>query len=110
MANAQIDTGRLTEIFHPIGIFDNGERRYKRANYDLLEWASVAGRKMETFVVPLGFERITDADLNDFDHLSDEAIDVGQEFGFYTGDRIIVEPHQSDGSDSWIGLQFFGYI
>lgn len=108
----QREKGRLTQVLHPHGTFSDGSPKFRRANYDLLEWSSVAGRKMETFVVPLGFERITHSDLNDFAAGQDtgDATDIGQEFGFYTGRSIVIEPHEADGSDSWKGLQFFGPI
>ena len=112
MPDAQRETGRLTAVYHPHGTFSDGTPRLRRANYDLLEWSSVAGRKMETFVIPLGFERITHSDLNDFDVGKDsgDATDIGQEFGFYRTRIVVIEPHEADGADSWIGLQFFGPI
>lgn len=114
MASAELQrrTGRLTEVFHSVGRFPDGSQRLKRASYDLLEWVSVSGGTRSTYVVPLGFERITAIDLNDFIPANEaaEAIDVGSEFGFYSGDREIVEANGGDSSDSWKGLHFFGYV
>lgn len=105
------ESGRLTAVYHPVGTRSDGELRLKRANYDVLEWQGPGATRTSTYVVPLGFERVTDSDLEDYIH-SDarDAIEVGQEFGFYQKGVAIVEPHQADGSDSWVGLQFFGHI
>ncbi len=105
------ESGRLTAVYHPAGFRTDGELKLKRANYDVLEWVGPGATRMSTYVVPLGSgERITHSDINDYTNENRDALDVGQEFGFYQKRIAIVEPHEGNGSDSWVGLQFFGYI
>ena len=117
MANAEIQrrTGRLTAVFHPVGTFEGGARKLKRANFDLLQWASTEGGISRTYVVTRGFERITSAELQAGfipGNVAAEAIDVGSEFGFY-GDGYEVVEYGGQGAgvtDSWKGLHAFGPI
>ena len=103
-AQADFQTGRLTAIYNQVGNDAAGQPRYVRANFDLLEWAEGSGRR-ETFVVPLGTERISSDDVG-----VQAEWQVGREFGYYTLAPLVLEPHQANGSDSWIGLHGFGPV
>ena len=112
MASLQFESGRLTPVYHPMGTRSDGEPRYKRANYDILDWAISATGIFDRYVVPLGIERVTGLDLNDSDRPDgSDAIDVGQEFGFYGKTYFIVEPHEGNGSkDELFSIHAFGYL
>jgi hypothetical protein len=98
------ENGKLISIWTPIGKRQNGEAKYRRANYDLLKWAKTASTIEETYIVPLG-NRISSnaAALQDAQY--------GMEFGFYSLERRVIEPHEADGTkDSWDSLHTFGYV
>lgn len=98
-------TGRLTAVYSPAGNDAAGQTRYQRANFDVLEWAPNASDRRTTYVVPLGTNRISSDDLG-----ISPAAEVGREFGYYTLNSLVIEPHTGDGSDSWIGLHSFGPV
>jgi len=104
----QFQTGKLHAVYNPVGKTAAGEPRYRRANFDVLEWSSVAGAKRQTYILPLGNERITDVDIN-LEIPETDAHIIGREFGFYDLDFFIVEPG-GDSSDSWKGLHSFGHL
>ena len=99
------ESGRLKAVYTPLGKDANGNLRYYRENYDQLEWVSAIGGRTATYAVPLGFERAT-VDP-DYQLLEQE---VGREFGYYTLENIVADRHEHDGSDSFVGLQFFGPV
>ena len=111
MAALQFESGKLSAVYHPMGTV-NGEPRYKRANYDVLDWGVSSTAVVNRYVMPLGIDRVAALDLNDNDRLdASDAIDVGQEFGFYGKQFFIVEPHEADGnSDTLFALHSFGYL
>jgi hypothetical protein len=105
MAETVWETGKLRAVWHPIGKRANGEQRFRRANFDVLQWASTGGA-WDTYIVPLGTARITNADVTLL-----EAERIGTEFGYYDIEPIVIDVHESDGrSDSWKALHSFGYI
>ena len=107
MAETIWEKGRLRSVFEPVGKRANGEVRYRRANFDVLEWASTATGDAELYVIPLGFGRIEPGQFNVPVH----DFNSGSEFGYYTLWRDIVEPHESDGkSDTWKALHGFGAL
>ena len=106
MAEQVWTSGRLTAVYQPVGIDAFGRERFRRASFDLLEWAPVAGAPVAVYVNTLGFSNTDSAsiDLN-------EAYMNGHEFGFYRLDSIVVEPHDGNGDDdTWVALHSFGYI
>ena len=113
MASLLFENGTIREVWHPMGEL-NGQPRFKKANWEVLDWASTSAGSVERYIVPVGFVRFTDADLNDIVSprtAASDAIDVGQEFGFYSFDRFIIEENESDGKkDSFIALHSFGYL
>jgi len=105
------EAGKLTPVYNQVGNAANGEKRYVRANYDLLSWSPTGAGAPTTFVVPLGFTRVQSADaqvqLND----NEDAFAIGREFGFYDLSIQVLEQHQANGlSDSWFALHGFGPI
>lgn len=98
-------TGKLTPIYTPLGKDDRGRQRYVRERYDQLEWSSASGQRTAVYAVPLGIEVISN---NPNTQVIDP--DIGREFGFYGLDKIIADRHLHDGSDGFIGLQFFGPV
>lgn len=106
---AQWESGKLKAVWYRIGSRDDGSPKLKRANFDVLQWKQPNGTTAETFVVPLGFTRITNEDLND--NVNDMGeIDFGQEFGFYDKQSYVIEQHEHDGSDSIFGVNGLGYL
>lgn len=101
---ATFETGILTPVMTFVGAATNGTKRYRRANYDLLNWDAGSGVP-STYVVPLGTERINGAETV----LKDSA-QVGHEFGYYGGDIYVIDPSSGDGSDSVIGCHTFGFV
>jgi len=107
---AQWEDGVLKAVWYQIGKRSNDDSpKLKRANFDVLNWCPPGGTTVDTFVVPLGYTRITDEDLNDQVNDMGE-IDFGQEFGFYSKQSYVIEQHEHDGSDSIFGLNGFGYV
>ena len=107
----QFETGKLHAVYHPIGSV-NGEPRFKRANFDVLDWSATSTGIVQRYVLPLGFQRVTDSDLNDNDRVAgSDAIDVGQEFGFYSNKFFVVEQSEGSGQeDSLFSVHSFGYL
>ena len=104
MADASVfETGRLTDVWTPSGKDQFGQTRYRRANFDVLTWT--VNSIPETYVLPLGLERINSAEVV----LKDSQ--TGHEFGYYTADSLILEQHQGDGmSDTLPALHSFGVV
>ncbi len=99
------EAGRLTDVWTPVGKSDEGNQRYRRANFDILLWSSTAGAPPETYVAPLG-DRITGVDV-----ALKESWQTGHEFGYYGKDSILTETHMGDGaSDAVTALHDFGYV
>ena len=113
MSELRFESGLLTAVYFNIGPrADDRSPKLLRANFDALDWASTSGGAVERYAVPLGFERYTAADVNDNLTNSDnrEAVDVGQEFGFYGAGSYIIETHDGNGGDSWFGVHGFGLL
>jgi hypothetical protein len=90
----------LEQVFFTVGKFDDGSPRLQRAPMDVLQWASVPGGHVSEYIIPLGTERVSSADVND--PLSSDtraAVDVGQEFGFYTGKAHVIDMVSGNGKD-----------
>ena len=105
----QWQTGQLTQVFNPVGADANGNVRFRRAPFDLLLWGP-AGSDPEFFVNTRGFESITSATIQLLENDGD-ALQVGHEFGYYTKDSVVIEPHCGDGDgDDWHSVTIFGYI
>ncbi len=108
MSETAWEKGKLTAVYHPVGKRTNGEDRYKRANFDLLRWKAPGASREETYVItPISSVEQTSDDIGALvtdDHAR------GREFGFYELGIEVVEVHEGNGSDSWKGLQTFGYV
>lgn len=108
MAEAAVfETGKLTDIWSQVGRDAGGAPRFRRANFDILLWAAASGVVAEYYVVPLGLERSNSADIA---LKPDGTGQIGQEFGYYSGDSMFLDPSQGDGSDTIQGLHSFGYV
>jgi len=113
MSELRYESGRLIAVYVDVGRRESDRSpKLLRANFDILEWASTSGSAVERYAVPLGFERVTAVDINDNLTNSDnrEAVDVGQEFGFYQTAPHIIGSHEGDGGDSWFGIHAFGLL
>lgn len=100
------EAGRLTDVWMPVGVSDEGNVRFRRANFDILQWASVLNGAPDTYVVPLGTDRFPTSEV-----ALKGTWQVGQEFGYYVKDSLYTETHQGDGqSDSVTALHNFGYV
>ena len=109
MAETIWEKGKLKAVYQPAGRRENGELRYRRANFDVLEWTAPGASRSDTFVVPLGLVRIVSADTNL--NANDGDAQLGHEFGYYDPEITVVEPHEGDGrGDSWKSLHCFGYV
>jgi hypothetical protein len=107
----QWQTGQLSPVFIPLGNDAAGNERFRRAPFDLLLWTPTAGGDPEFFVNTVGFgDSLSSATLG---LLSDDgdAIQAGHEFGYYTTDQVVTEPHCGDGDgDDWHSVTMFGYL
>jgi hypothetical protein len=105
MADTVWESGKLTQVFHPAGSWDSGQRRLKLANFELLQWARELGGVSEQYVVPVGIATFQATDLG----VAVREQETGREFGFYDGSpSLVVDYHQADGSDNILGLHSFG--
>ena len=108
MADNIWQQGRIQEIVYTAGKDSNGNTRYVKASYEILHWGSTSGGIVEDYVIPKGFFADPVAGLNIAGFQDEQA---KSEFGYYTPDRIVIEPHEADGkSDSWKALHSFGPI
>ena len=106
MAQTIWEAGRLTDVWFQVGKSDEGNVRYRRANFDVLSWAQSLTGAADTYVLPLGWERYSTLEI-----ALKDSWQVGQEFGYYGGDSLYSEPHLGDGqSDSVTALHTFGYV
>jgi len=113
MSELAFESGKLTAVYYNIGPRASDRTpKLLRANFDVLSWGAVPSTRVDTYILPLGFERITDEDINDQLTLSDsrEAVDVGQEFGFYQAGEHIIETNDGDGSEGLFGVHSFGLL
>ena len=99
------NSGRLHAVYNPVRV--GNEILYRQANFSVLEWAPTASSRWGTYVIP---NSIVDVDDNQLNDLVAHETEVGTMFGYFSLDPIVVEPHQADGSDSWVGLHTFGYV
>lgn len=107
MADTIWESGKITQVVHPAGSWDNGQRRFKLANFELLQWASILGGLQEMYVVPVGTTSFVASDLG----VAVRDQECGREFGFYDGSPfVVVDFHQADGSDNLLGLHAFGVL
>ncbi len=106
MADASVfETGVLTDVWVPLGKNALGNQRFRRANFDVLNWDPTGVGAPSTFVVPFGLERISQAEI-----VLKDTGQVGIEFGYYGGESLFLDPSQGDGSDSVIGCNSFGFV
>lgn len=106
MAESSWEMGKLTPVWHQVGVRADGGRRYRRASFDLLQWQSPGASREELFIVPVSNQRIDAQDLN-----LKETGQTGMEFGYYGLAHLVVEPHEADGgSDTWKALHGFGPV
>ena len=104
------ESGVLKQVWFNVGKRDDGSPKLQRAPMDVLQWASVPGGAVEEYVIPLGTERVSSADVNDpLSSDGREAVDVGQEFGFYVNDAFVIDMVSGHG-DGTFSVQFFGPI
>ena len=108
MADASVfEQGQLNVVWSFVGKDSNGNDRYRRAPFDILNWSSDAGYP-QTYIVPLGLERVSAADVV---LKADGSLQIGQEFGYYTGYRFVIDPSQGDGmGDTLQQLHTFGPV
>lgn len=109
MAEAAIfENGKLTDVWAPAGRDAGGAVRYRRANFDVLLWAASSTNVPEHYIVPLGLERVSAADIV---LKSDGSLQVGQDFGYYSSDSLVIDTYQGDGmSDTLQALHTFGPV
>lgn len=109
MAEATVfETGRLTDVWTPAGRDPGGAIRYRRANFDVLLWAASSANVPENYVLPLGLERTSGADIA---LKADGSPQIGQDFGYYSSESMILETYQGDGmSDAIQSLHAFGPV
>lgn len=99
------ESGILTDVWVPVGKSDEGNRRFRRANFDLLTFSATGGAP-DTYVLPNVGDRFTNQEIN-----LKETWQVGHEFGYYGKDSLFTEPHLGDGkSDGVFSLHNFGYV
>ena len=100
------ETGKLQEVFHPVGRRENGEIEYRRGGFDLLEWKRPGGTDPEVFALPVSIgSQFTGTGISV--ETNDER--GGVEFGYYSPERHIFEANEADGKkDSWRSLHGFG--
>lgn len=101
---ATFETGKLTDVWVQAGFDQFGQKRFTRANFDVLNWSSDGGYP-SMYVLPLGIER-----TNSADQALKDVYQPGREFGYYGTDSLIVDPAQGDGSDGIFGLHCFGFV
>lgn len=106
MADSIWQTGKLTMVMHPVGKREADQSpRYKRALFDVLSWTKPGQSLQEIYVLPIGFEATR------YNIAGQQEHQLGMEFGFYTGDVMVIEPHESAGqNDGWLGCHCFGYL
>lgn len=100
------EKGRLEQVFLGVGRRENGEARYRRANFDVLRWTKPGGSNEELYIVPHGVGgRISGGELN----LQEEQL--GIEFGYYDLEKHVIDPVLADGRrDNWLALHYFGHV
>jgi hypothetical protein len=107
MAETIWEAGRLTDVWTPVGRDAGGAPRYRRAHFDILNWVSGTG-VADMYVLPLGTERVNSADIV---IKNDGSGQIGQEFGYYSSESMLLDPSQGDGmSDTLQALHTFGYV
>jgi hypothetical protein len=103
MADTIWESGTIKEVYHPVGTFNDGRRKFRFAAFDILKWASVDGGLVETYVMPVSIisqPDVTSTGLNDRE--------FGREFGYPDLHPIVIDYHQcGDGSDNVYGLHVF---
>lgn len=106
MAENLWQKGKLTAVMYPAGTHENnGEKRYQRAPFDVLNWIPPGGTDMETFLVPVGHE------FPGLNLSAQQDEQLGMEFGYYTGEQLILETYQAGGQDvGWRGVHTFGPV
>jgi hypothetical protein len=105
MAQTVWESGKLTDVWAPVGRSDEGNVRFRRANFDLLNWSQTGGQQ-EVYVLPGVGDRFPGQEVN----LKD-SWQTGVEFGYYGKDSAFAETHFGDGqSDSVFALHSFGFV
>lgn len=108
MADNAFQKGELTEVIYPVGTSERGEVRYKKANFELLQWKPPGASLEELYIITTSPAEFDIGQLNLAGH---QDFQNGSDFGFYTGNQVILEPHQADGSDSgWRGVHGFDFL
>jgi hypothetical protein len=106
MADSIWESGTIKEVYHPLGVFNDGRRKFRFAAFDILKWASVDGGTVDTYVVPVSV--VSQPDLVSTGLTEKE---LAREFGYPDLHPIVVELHQcGDGSDNVFGLHSFNAI
>ena len=106
MAESVWESGKLTDVWYPVGRSDSGNLRLRRANWDILLWTAPGASSPDTYVVPFGGDRFTSPDVG----LRTSDWQIGTEFGYYGTDSVQIEPHETGGIDSIQSLHNFGYV
>ena len=113
MSELQFESGNLTPVFYNLGPRHSDRRpRLFRAPVDLLQWGAVPATRVDTYVVPVG-NRVDSGPVGEPRASAErEAIEVGQEFGYYDGRSIVPGMGAEDfkTNDSVWSVQFFGPI
>jgi len=113
MSELQFESGNLTQVFYNLGPRHSDRRpRLFRAPIDLLQWGAAPSTRVDTYVVTIG-NRVEAGPVGDTRAAAGrEAIEVGQEFGYYDGNVITLDmgPEDFKTNDSVWSVQFFGPI
>ena len=111
MAESVWQAGKLRAVYQPAGRRINGEARYRRANFDVLEWTPPGASQSSSYVLPLGTVRVVAGEMNISATNGDGDSQFGQEFGYYEPEILVVDLHEGGGQgDTWKDLHSFGYV
>lgn len=98
--------GRMTAVFHRIGTDPvTNEPRYRRANFDFLEWDSDGDGVAENYI-NTSVALVTNT--TEIQQTGQES-DIGLMFGAYREGFEIVDVSNPGENDTWRGLHSIGY-
>lgn len=103
-----IENGEITEVYYAFGRFNNDQRKkYLKAPFDLVRIGS------EEYVqpLPIGGNAAELVGVTNSDTLGIEQYMGRRDFGFVNlNPQVIGEHEMGDRSDTWKGLNQFGFI
>ena len=102
-------SGKLRAVFSPAGVNANGEARYARNNFDLLQWQEPGASIAAPWVVSPTADSVPPGEEINGGDLLDEGL--AQEFGFYELMPLLLESYRDSGDfTSAQDLHFFGPV